>query len=224
MDKRDIILDQLDIVAHLFFAAGSIDTVSVRGPGGASLAKLRYPEDPAEGFAISLLEPFPLARGSLLVVEYEGLGNSYRFCTEVLAVEADHVQVSLPTAVDRGDRRLTPRLRLTPQTGVVFHAHVDSSVLQCPVVDLSEGGFAIHDRTGLRLEQGDVLRGFLALPQGDGDLPVAVQIRNVRLEFGERTLGCRFEALPLEVRTRLVVWLSRWGVREEITMATKGAS
>lgn len=201
----EYLVDQIDIIAHLFFASGTADRVIVTSNGRVFDGAYRFPD--GEGGFIACGAGMPwLEPGSTVQVEYVGPTDEYRFEATVLAQQATGFHVSLPRTIERSDRRATPRILLSPDAGVHFVEEGGRAYVAC---DLSDGGAGLVDLTNEPRAEGQVLRGRLMVP-GIGPLETTLEIRNVRSTDDSRRLSTRFLEMSYESRGELGRVLRMW--------------
>lgn len=205
LQSSDYVLDPTDVLAHVFFAAGTIDKVQVSSEMGEFTGSFRLPQ--SEGVEIVHGDAYvPLEPGSPIYVDYDGPGDKYRFYASVLAVGQGVVRVSLPEAIECTERRLSPRIPLSSKSGVEFHALGVHGTVPCKAVDLSNGGVGWLDDTGWDLQEGQIVYGDLHLGSKI-TLSVGVEVRHSR-ELGDgRVTGGRFASISLADRAQLAHFL-----------------
>jgi hypothetical protein len=200
-----------DVVAHIFYAVGNTDSVTVTSVFGDFTGELRYPEG-EDGVVIGTrgAKPPPLVAGAPICVEYAGRDDSYRFYSEVLEVHADHVVATLPYAVEgSNDRRLTPRIDLTPASGFAMRLLDEDNGKRIPLVDISVGGFSFADPSDEGLAVGTFFDAELLLP-GEAPIRCSCEVRNLFLRRARLRIGARLAAMSIRDRGRLARFLVRW--------------
>lgn len=203
-EEGEYLFDVSDIVAHIFFAVGSTDHVRVSSPLGDFSGTFAYPK----GDEVFLrCTAFPaVSPGMTLFVDYAGAGDNYRFHTEVVSVQADQIQIRLPTAIECSDRRLTQRKAVAAGAGFCFVAEGGGPERTFLVSDLSDGGIAFVDARHVPLTVGDIVSGALHLP-AQAPLDIGLEIRHLPDIDGQRLVGARFVSISLADRGRLARFL-----------------
>lgn len=205
LQSSDYVLDPTDVLAHVFFAAGTIDKVQVSSEMGDFTGSFRLPQ--SEGVEIVHGDAYvPLEPGSPVYVDYDGPGDKYRFYSSVIAVGQGVVRVNLPDAIECTERRLSPRIALSSRSGVEFHALGVHGSIACVATDISNGGVAWLDLTGWDLQEGQVVYGDLRLDPATA-LSVGVEVRHSRVMADGRVTGGRFASISLGDRAKLARFL-----------------
>ncbi len=209
--SQDWLYDSTDIIAHIFFAVGTIDQVVLTTPHADFVGVMCYPDD--DGILIVLEERLAdSGPGTPVCVEYTGPGDQYRFYSEVLSVEPRGLRIALPRAVERNDRRLTERHPVPANAGFEFRATGLPDAPVFGVHDLSTGGMALFDMPTPAPVSGDLMTGDLCLP-GEEPIPMCLEVRHLQLRRGQLLLGSRITAITTLGRGRLAKFLVKWKPR-----------
>lgn len=204
----DRLFDPTDIIAHIFFAVGTVDEVVVTSVAGEFVGTMCYPDD--DGVLIRQDQrPFPLPPGSPVCVEYTGPGDHYRFYTEVLRIESTGARINVPRAIERHDRRLMGRTCVSPEAGFGFRATDLRGSPVFGVHDLSTGGVGLGDVNVTAPAIGELIVGQLILP-GVAAIQMCLEVRNAQIREGKLLLGTRITGITTLDRGRLAKFLVRW--------------
>lgn len=201
VQSADYVLDPTDVLAHVFFAEGSTDRVSLVTEMGELTGRFRLPEDGGLEFVHGNAY-VPLERGSPVYADYDGPGPQYRFYTSVIAVGHGVIRLHLPDAIDRTERRLAARIVLGRNDGVEFRALGVNASVPCVAVDLSDGGVSWLDTTGWNLQEGQIVYGELILGS-TAALSIGVEVRHAQEADGGRVTGGPFANISLADRAAL---------------------
>lgn len=209
------LFDRLDILAHLFFATGTADTVSLAWAGGVLRGELGLPEHGGVELRHAPGAPTPPV-GAAVFVEYDGPSDHYRFETLVTGVEIGNLLLDYPETIECADRRLSLRLALDADSPVCLWLQHGDRMVAHRVTNLSDGGVAFvradssppaGELDGV-LELGPALR-----------IPLRLEPRHAREEPDGLHVGARFVAMSLVDRGLLArfLWSDR---RHELDAAT----
>jgi len=200
--------DTTDIVAHIFYAVGNTDQVTVTTPAGDFTGTLEYPD--TEGILIRAHTELPeLPTSAPICVEYSGPLDAYRFYTEVLTARDGQLFASVPYALECSDRRLSQRIEL-PEESPFFVRLLDfETVGPVRLQDISVGGMAFTDPTDGGLPMGTRLKAELVLPN-EPPMSCMLEVRHLSLRRGRLKVGARIATVSLKDRGRIARILLTW--------------
>jgi hypothetical protein len=208
------LFDHMDILAHLFFAAGTADHVRMSWPQGQLEGTFSYPDGTRVHLSHSL-HFTPPEVGSIVFVEYAGPSDKYRFFASVLDVFRGEVVLAFPESIECSDRRLTLRLHLSGNAKVVINVRSGDAFVPCKPVDLSDGGVGFLAFDGWPYADGEPFEAFLDIGE-DSQLALRAEVRHSREVTDGLLIGGRFIAMSLTERARLARFLvSQEGVEAD---------
>lgn len=199
------LFDQMDILAHLFFAAGTADHVRMSWPSGSLEGTFSYP-DGTRVLLTHSLHFTPPDVGAIVFVEYAGPSDKYRFFASVLDVFRGEVVLAFPESIECSDRRLTLRLHLPLGTPVVLHVRQGEGFVACRPSDLSDGGVGFYAFEGWSYADGAAFEAFLDIGEAS-PLALRAEVRHARETSDGLLIGARFIAMSLAERARLARFL-----------------
>jgi hypothetical protein len=219
----DWLVSQIDIIAHIFFATGTVDRVVVSSRRGDMLGTMCYPDD--QGILIRTDAAVPsVSPGDSVSVQYSGPGDTYQFYSAVVAVDGSGIRVQIPLAIERNDRRLTIRYTVEGRPGFGLRASLRPGRPVYSLVDISHGGICAMVPNPPQIME--MFRGHLLLPDEE-PIPVGIEVRDNRARDGVRLMRGRFRSIETMDHARLgryLVKLAKLLEREEQQrMAVRGA-
>lgn len=196
-----------DVVAHLYFAAAEIGTVSVEMGVVRVGGSISFPSPDLEIFSFFASsaddEPAPPEPGTVVRVHYSRGDSVYSFLTEVAeSNDQGRWRLSFPRTIERTERRIVGRHRVLAVGG--FRIRMDRGdgvMVSLPLVDLSTAGLSfVYESEALSLSEGRAVAGSVLLPSGTA-IPLLMEIRNLRSapdRRGQQVAGCRFLGLAAQ--------------------------
>ena len=180
----------LDTLAVVLEAARRRESVRLTGDGIDVDAQLVFARGPDLHLRVS--DPATLAVGDLVCVECQDAWAPLRLYSEVREALGENLVLAPPVAVERCNRRESPRWDAPPDAWFVR----STDNVAFPVVDVGFGGLCLIDHAAdSRLE--DQARGALILP-GLPRFPCDLDVRHLTLRHGALRIGCRFTAMRLQ--------------------------
>lgn len=223
LPSQDLLNDPNDILAHIFFAVGTIDEVVVSASGSDFVGSMCYPDD-LDGILIVSPNMNLIRKGSETLIEYIGPEDHYRFQSRVLSLENNGIRISLPTQIERNDRRLTGRHPCPESSGFTFVAIDLPGAPSFDICDISVGGIGLYDfpdNESSPMKVGDLIVGEIRL-QTEATITACLEVRNLRLRRGKCIVGTRISAITILDRGRLARFIVNHssGVRQKVEVGS----
>lgn len=205
MYSSDYLVDPMDLLENVFFAAGAKGRARVICEAGSFVGVIASPE--AGGIEIRTRDPvLPVAPGAAVCVDYEGPRETFRFYSEVLSLWPKVIQVASPSVIERTERRVCPRVLVRGMDEAYFVVHTPNGQQKLKILDLSQGGFAFQGGVGLATHPGLLMSGTLDLGASTA-LRVGVEVRHAADTAEGPVIGAALLHIALKDRCKLATFL-----------------
>lgn len=172
-----------DVVAHMAFAAATIQSAQLLIDGNSLTCTLGYPDAIDGGQEVELfLAPVPTPRIGLSVqVRYVHKKAVYQYLTTLEGTSGPtRWRLAAPRVVERSERRLSERVEINDGDGFSLTIQYGADDDAVAIRDLSPGGVSLEVPADLPWTyMGARLGAVLGLPTGV-PIPVEIEVRNHR--------------------------------------------
>jgi hypothetical protein len=210
-----------DVLSHLFFAAAEIGQAALEVGSLMISGTLSFPN--AESKTISLfstdevdLGEEEIQPGAVVRLKYSQGECAYTFLSALKEVDETggrcRWRVGFPTMVERNERRIVRRHRVSGRSGFKLGLDVNGRRIDKSVYDVSSAGLSfVMDVADKTIALGKNYTGTVTVP-GCEPFAVMLELRNLRPmpgDAGRRLAGCRFVGLDHADHESLATSLAR---------------
>lgn len=205
MYSSDYLVDPMDLLENVFFAAGAKGQARVVCETGAFVGMIVSPED--GGIEIRTTDPeLPVTPGAAVCVDYEGPRETFRFYSQVLSLWPRVIQVATPSVIERTERRVCPRVLVRSIDQAYFVVQTPNGPQHLEILNLCQGGFAFRGRVGWATPPGLLMNGTLDLGLATA-LRVGVEVRHAADTAEGPVIGAALLHIALKDRCKVATFL-----------------